>query len=245
MTKEYKKSLHVIRAAIIIILFIIATYCVYYIVKPMIITYKNDNLNKNISKKYHQSIEKNTNFKDRYSDLEKINPDIVGWLNISGTKVDYPVVRTNDNSFYLIHNFEKQPSNHGSIFMDFRNMGDLKTKNNIIYGHNMKDGSMFQQLMNFKDKSYFESHPIIEFDTLTEPIKWQIFSVYVTSTKFNYIRTEFNNDSDYEDFLKQLKSHSMYDTGVNVSKDDTILTLSTCSYEIEDGRLAIEAKRIK
>jgi sortase B len=243
--EENKKNSEIIKKIVVAIMLIIVLYCAYYLTRPLWITYKNNSMNKDISNKYHQSINKSKNFKDRYSALLQVNSDLVGWITIPGTKLDYPVVRVENNDFYLDHNFEKQPSDHGAVFMDFRNKGDLQTKNNIIYGHNMKDGSMFQELMNYKDEKYFKENPIIQFDTLKEPVKWQIFSVYVTNTKFNYIRTDFKDDADYENFLSQIKSHSMYNTGVNVSKDDSILTLSTCSYEIADGRLAIEAKRIK
>lgn len=245
MVKEKKKSSKAIMSIIVAILCIILLLCGYYLIKPMWITHKNNSMNNDISKKYHQAIVKSKNFKDRYDALLQVNRDLVGWITIAGTKLDYPVVKAENNDFYLEHNFEKQPSDHGAIFMDFRNKEDLQAKNNIIYGHNMKDGSMFQGLMNYKDEKFLKEHPIIEFDTLEEPVKWQIFSVYVTDTKFNYIRTDFNDDADYADFLKQMKEHSMYDTGVSVSKDDTILTLSTCSYEFNDARFAVQAKRIK
>lgn len=245
MEKERKKSSRILIGIVTAILCVVLLYCGYYIIRPMWITHKNNSINNDISEKYHQDADKSKNFQDRYSALLQVNKELVGWLTIPGTKMDYPVVRTENNDFYLKHNFERQVSDYGSIFMDFRNKGDLQSKNNIIYGHNMKDGSMFQELMNYKDEKYFKKHPIIEFNTLEEPVKWQIFSVYVTDTKFYYIKTDFKDDADYEDFLKQIKNHSMYDTGVSVSKNDTILTLSTCSYEINDGRLAVQAKRIK
>ena len=241
MSLKNKKALNIFAAILLLVLF----YLLYQIGDLLWIRYKNNNINNTISKQYHDSIGKSKTFRDRYSYLLKENNELVGWMTVAGTKLDYPVVRTENNDFYLKHNFKKESSEYGAIFMDFRDKGDLKTRNNIIYGHNMKDGSMFHELMNYKDHKFFKEHPIIEFDILDEPVQWQIFSVYVTDTKFNYIRTDFNDDADYGDFLTQLKAHSMYDTGISVSKEDTILTLSTCTYEFDDARFVVQAKRIK
>jgi len=182
---------------------------------------------------------------DAYSSpLLLINEDIVGWIKIPNTAIDYPVVRAQDNEFYLNHNIHKKPAKSGSIFMDFRNGSLAKEKNTILYGHNMKDGSMFRDLLKYREESFFYSNPIIEFNTLYEDLKWEIFSVYVTSVDFYYIETEFQSLDEYRIFLDSIKDKSLFEIDVKISEKDQILTLSTCSYEFDDARFVIHAKRV-
>ena len=129
--------------------------------------------------------------------------------------------------------------------MDYRNKRDGSDKNIIIYGHHMKDGSMFKTLMNYKEEGFYGQHPFIEYDSIKESTKWEIFSMYITDTKFDYIRTDFDSDEEYESFLKEIQSRSLYDTGVQVRKEDKILTLSTCTYEFDDARFTVHAKLIQ
>ena len=182
---------------------------------------------------------------EKFEPLLKINEDIVGWVQVPNTKVNYPVVKTTDNDFYLHHNIKKEKSVAGSIFMDYRNNENVEDRNTIIYGHNMKDGSMFKDLVNYKKQEFLKENQTIEFSNLKDEMQWMIFSVYITDTNFNYIRTKFVDDEDYERFLNEISSKSMYDTQTNVSKEDQIVTLSTCTYEFKNARLAIHAKRVK
>lgn len=181
----------------------------------------------------------------KFVPLIEINEDIIGWVKIPNTKIDYPVVKTQDNFFYLEHDINKEKSTFGAIFMDYRNSGNSKDKHTILYGHNMRNGSMFRDLINYKNQYFFEENQVIEFSNLREEMLWKIFSVYITNTDFNYIKTDFDNLADYEQFLHEISSKSLYDTNISMSSEDPILTLSTCTYEFNDARLVVHAKKIK
>ena len=115
----------------------------------------------------------------------------------------------------------------------------------IIYGHNTSEDSCFTPLLKFKDENFFKEHKTFEFSTINGNYTWEIFSVYITDTSFFYIDTNFETDDEYSEFLKTIKDKSSYDTKVSVSKEDTILTLSTCEYSLTDGRFVIHAKLVK
>lgn len=171
------------------------------------------------------------------------NPDTVGYIRIQNTRVDYPVVYSGDNEFYLTNGFDKEPAESGAIFMDFRcDINDFdKTRNIILYGHRMRDGSMFKSLTNYQSKTFFCENPRIQFDTLNQQLNWEIFAVFITRTDFYYIDTDFPEDEKWMDFLAECKSRSMYETDVNFYPTDIILTLSTCAANV-DKRLVVMAR---
>jgi len=181
----------------------------------------------------------------KFVPLLEINPEVVGWLVIPGTIIDYPVVQTDNNEYYLSHDINGKKSNRGAIFMDYRNTPDGNDKNTILYGHNMRDGSMFKDITKFKNRVFFEQNTTIWFYTLNELTQWEIFSAYVTETAFNYLRKDFPSDEDYLDYINTLKNKSMHKSEVELNKDDKIITLSTCSYEFNDARFVVHARRIK
>ena len=181
---------------------------------------------------------------DLFQPLLAINEDIVGWLRIEGTRIDHPVVQASDNSYYLDRNVKREKSKRGAIFMDYRNRGDGEDLNTVIYGHSFKDGSMFGELSNYKKKAYFQEHPHVELDLLDEKTRWQIFSVYIYSPAEGSFMLSFTDSKDYSRYLAESGKRSMYPTGVEVSTSDTILTLMTCSYEFNNARLVIQAKKI-
>ncbi|WP_084787972.1 class B sortase [Anaerobacillus alkalidiazotrophicus] len=177
--------------------------------------------------------------------LDEVNQDIVGWITIPGTVIDYPVVKGEDNDFYLDRNVNKRKARAGSIFMDFRNSRVNDDIHTILYGHNMKDGSMFKELINFKDEYFFNKFRVIEYHNLYEQTEWEIFSVYVTNTDFYYIETDFSTNSDYQLFLDSIVKRSLFETDIEVMVGDQIMTLSTCDYDFEDARLVVHAKKVK
>jgi SrtB family sortase len=138
----------------------------------------------------HQSM---PTIQDNFIELLEINQDVVGWLHIEGTVIDYPVLQAEDNDFYLRRDWQKNDNIAGSIFMDYRNdiLSIQPGSNTIIYGHRMNDGSMFGELIKYESRWNFENHRIIHLDTLYETYEWEIFSAYITDTSFDYIRTEF------------------------------------------------------
>jgi sortase B len=182
---------------------------------------------------------------ERFKPLLSVNPDVIGWVRIEDTIIDYPVLQSKDNEYYLTRDLDRKPNVNGSIFMDYRNdASSLQGKHAILYGHNMKNKSMFMALLNYESRWYFDNHSTIEFDTLYGDQKWQVFSAYFTTTAEDYIRTDFDSKEQYYDFLIDLQSRSLHKTDVTLSKTDTILTLSTCSNSSDDRRFVVHARLI-
>jgi len=184
----------------------------------------------------------------QFVEILEENEDVVGWITIDDTNIDYPVLQAEDNAYYLTKNLEGEESRAGSIFLDYRN--DIQSddeKNIVVYGHRMKDGSMFKHLTKFLDEDYFESHRTFTFDTLYDRYEAEVFAVYNTLTDFNYIETDFADDEDYKKLLEKIHDKSLFEADVDVSANDSIITLSTCDYALdeEDGRLVLHAKLTK
>ncbi len=181
-----------------------------------------------------------------FDDLIKQNEDTVAWINVLGTKIDYPVVQTQDNDFYLDHSFNKTQNIAGWVFGDFRNNFQSLNKNTIIYAHKMTNQSMFGSLPLLLDDDWFldKEHHLIKTSTMKENMIWQIFSVYVIPKESYYITTHFKNDDDYKAFLETIKNRSIKDFGTSLDISDKILTLSTCK-DYQGNRIAVHAKLIK
>lgn len=195
----------------------------------------------------HKNIEAQEDLliRERFLPLLEINEDTVGWITVPNTPIDYPVVQTKDNDYYLDHNFQHFKSDAGSIFMDFRNAPELSDRHSIIYGHHMRDGSMFKGLLNYQDEDFFENNRTITIQTLAQETEWEVFSAYVTATDFYYIVTDFSSDQDYLDFLQLVQKKSQIQPNdVNFTHEDQLLTLSTCAYDFEDARFVVHARKI-
>lgn len=176
--------------------------------------------------------------------LLEINPDIAGWIRIDGTRIDYPVVQSRDNNDYLHRNYKGEEARAGSIFLDFRTSPDAGPRHTIVYGHRMKDGTMFGELKRYMNRDYYDEHRIIRFDTPGRSYTAEIFSVYPTTTDFNYIQTEFADEAEYVAFLREIRGRSLYPSEAEPSGEDRIMTLSTCDYLLDpaEGRLAVHAR---
>lgn len=188
---------------------------------------------------------------EKYADLYRENSDLVGWLSIEGMVIDYPVMQCEDDEYYLHHDFYGQDSKYGCLYV--RNRADVNTPgtNFIIYGHNMKDGSMFGDLDLYRRESFFQEHPVICFDTLYEERTYEILAVFRSQVYnsdddvFRYYQFyEAQTQEEFDDFYENIKELSLYDTGVTAEFGDSFLTLSTCAYHVEDGRFAIVAKKL-
>ena len=173
------------------------------------------------------------------------NDDIVGYLSIENTKINYVVVQAADNEFYLNHDLFGKESVAGSIFIDADNVMypfDYNY-NSVIYGHNMRDGSFFHDLRFYQNYDYYSERNFVNLTTPYEDTVWEIFSFYSTDTNFNYIKTHFRDDDDFWELAQQMKQKSIYDTGVAIYRDDKILTLSTCT-NVNDERFVLHARLI-
>ncbi|TFE26315.1 class B sortase [Cohnella luojiensis] len=182
---------------------------------------------------------------ERFNPLLKVNDDVIGWVRIEDTVIDYPVVQSDDNEYYLLRDLHKKENVNGSIFMDYRNRIEQPAAHWILYGHNMKNKTMFMALLNYESRWYFDNHSIIQFDTLYDDKKWQVFSAYFTDTNDDYLRTDFHDDGDFLTFIQDLQGKSLHRTDTELSANDTILTLSTCSNSNDDARFVVHAKLIE
>ncbi|MBC1708243.1 class B sortase [Listeria welshimeri] len=188
----------------------------------------------------------NGEVRDELKSLQKLNKDMAGWLTIADTEIDYPILQSTDNDYYLHHNYKNEKARAGSIFKDYRNTNEFLDKNTIIYGHNMKDGSMFADLRKYLDKDFFKAHPTFSYESGLTNYKVEIFSVYETTTDFYYIETDFPGKQDFDDYLEKVQQQSIYKSNVKVSSKDRIITLSTCDTEkdYEKGRMVIQGKLV-
>jgi len=179
--------------------------------------------------------------------LKERNEDVVGWINISNTNIDYPIVQAEDNSFYHRRDWLGNSSVPGSIILDYRNSAidfNKPTTHSIIYGHHIRDGSMFQNLMKFKDYEFYEENRIIEITDLYDTHRFEIFSAYITTTEFYFIQTYFALPPLFTNLANEFIERSMHPTNAEITTDDHILTLVTCTYEYDDARFVVHARRI-
>ena len=188
---------------------------------------------------------------DKYADLYGQNEDIIGWLTIEGTLIDYPVMQTKDDpEFYLDHGFDGNYLYQGTLFMDAKSDLD-QSANFIIYGHNMSNGNMFGQLSRYKDESFYQDHPSFRFDTIYKEANYQVIAVFLSriylksDDVFKYYQWGLiDNEADFAYYVHHIQAMSLYDTGETASWGDQLLTLSTCYYHTDHGRFVVVAKKI-
>lgn len=178
-------------------------------------------------------------------ELKNMNNDTVGFIAVSGTDINYPIVQTKDNNYYLKHSFKKEKNKVGWIFADYRNNLENLDRNTVIYGHNMLDGTMFGTLKNTLKSNWISNKEnyVVKLSTFTESTVWQVFSIYVIPVESYYININFNSDDEYEVWLSTMIRRSKYNFNVNVDVNDKILTLSTCYSN--NTRMVMQAKLIK
>lgn len=185
----------------------------------------------------------NEEYKIDFAKLKQKNSDAIAWIKVNGTDIDFPVVKGTDNSYYLTHNFDKEKNKAGWIFADYRNKFDGTDKNIIIYGHNMKNGSMFASLKDVIKEEWYnnENNKYIALITENENCKYQVFSVYQTETEEYYLQT---NISNFKEFVEKIKGRSKKNFNVDIKETDSILTLSTCADNTK-YRVVLHAVKIK
>jgi sortase B len=174
-----------------------------------------------------------------FDGLQAINPDIVGWIYIADTQISYPVVQASDNSYYLKRMVDGGHNSAGSIFMDYRNDSNLTDRNSILYGHHMKNGSMFAGLVKYKTSGYYEEHPRALLMTPEKNYVIDFFSGYVASEDMDAWQVAFADDVSYAQWLKEAQSRSCFQSSVEVDSSCQVVTLSTCSYEFENARFVL------
>lgn len=175
----------------------------------------------------------------------KINPETVAWIQVNGTIISYPVVRHKDNNYYLDHDFYRRKTDIGAIFADYRDDFDEFNDNNIIYGHNIINGTMFGQLPHVLSKNWQsnKNYHYIKLSTKKTNTIWKIFSVYEIKPTIDYLQSNFNSTETYNNFLELIKKRSAYNFNTELNVDDKIITLSTCN-NIGNKRVVVHAKLI-
>lgn len=181
-----------------------------------------------------------------FDGLRAINGDIVAWIQIPGINVDYPVVQGKDNDEYLHKTFSANENTLGTIFLNVDNNANFLDENSILYGHYMNDGSMFRHLEDYKDKAFWEANPYFYIYTPDgQELVYHIYSVgEVLDTSDTYL-TDFPTNDDYQKFLNMTKEVAMYDTGIEVTTGDTIVTLSTCTSANNDHRFVVRGVKVR
>lgn len=185
-----------------------------------------------------------------YAAAYQLNPHMVGWITIDGTNINYPVVQTPESpDYYLRRDFYGKRDNHGCVYAEEYCDINKPSDNITLYGHRMRDGTMFAALSNYENKDFWQSYPLIRFDTLFEHHTYQIAYVFITESSvgegFQYhAYADFSDHSDLQEFINQCNALTLYDTNVEIVHGDKLLTLSTCDYSMENGRLVVVAKRI-
>lgn len=164
-----------------------------------------------------------------FAGLKAINKDVIGWINVEALDISYPMVRGTDNDYYLHRTFKKEDNFAGSIFMDYLNNPNLKDQNTIIYGHNMKNGSMFGTLKQFREEEVFEKSHYFWIYTPKMNYKYEIFSCHEVGAVSNTYQISFAKDKDFQDYLDEAVEHSVVKSTAKVTAKDHIVTLSTCT----------------
>lgn len=238
--KEKKKTF-------IKIFMIICLFLLIYSVYNIIMWYVDNKQNETIKEEVNEIIDDNSNNDNKidFKALKEKNNDIVAYLKVNNTKIDYVVVKGKDNSYYLTHNLYKKYNRAGWIFMDYHNKLDGMDKNIIIYGHNTLDGTMFGTLRKVIKKEWYtnEENLIINLVMEDKVQSYQVFSTYTIKVEDYYINTIFKDNEEFNKFVNTLKKRSVYDYGVDVNGDDSILTLSTCTGNGK-SRMVLHAKLI-
>ena len=187
-----------------------------------------------------------------YQTLYSLNKRLIGWVKIDDTYIDYPVLQTVNNDYYLNHNFDQEEDKNGSIFLDKDCSIYPRSTNLILYGHHMRSGRMFGQLNKYSSEKFYKEHKYIQFDTIYEKGTYEVMYVFrskiyeESEIVFKYYQfTDAVSETEFESNMKQMADMSLYDTGVIAEYGDELLTLSTCDYYTSDGRFVVVAKKIR
>lgn len=246
--KHYNKKKSNFPSIILMCFFIIL---LFYSGTKIVIWYMNNQNNKKISDEIAEfvTVDETKEDDEKYVvDFEKLkekNSDMVAWLKVNGTNIETTVVKSTNNAYYLTHNFNKEYNAAGWIFADYKNKVDGTDKNLVIYGHNMRDNSMFGSLKWVINEDWYnnEDNKYITLITENETQIYEVFSVYQIEKEDYYIQTNFDTEKEFNTFVETIKKRSKKDFNVDVNKEDNILTLSTCANN-NKYRVVLHAKKI-
>lgn len=248
--KRYKSNNSIIIYVLMLIFIAIFIFSVIQIIKYIENSKENEKIVEEISKYITINSSEDNEEQDKicidFNSLKEKNSDTVCYLKVNGTDIESVVVQAKDNSYYLSHNFEKNNNNAGWIFADYRNKFDGTDKNVVIYGHNMKNGTMFSSLKNILNNDWqeVEENKYITFITENKISTYEVFSVYTIENEDYYITTNFKDDEEFQNFIDKIKSRSIKNYEKEVTSKDQILTLSTCCANDNKYRVVLHSKQI-
>ena len=180
-----------------------------------------------------------------FETLAEINSDVVGWITIPGTQIDYPIVQGPDNEYYLEHLFTKETNHTGCVFIDVTNHRDFSDQNNMLYAHHMRNGSMFSDLEGYRKEGFLEEHPYFVLQTLDAVYRVEPFADVLGDAYSTYNQTSFTDNTEFMNFINNIRANSTFQTDTVVTEEDQILGLSTCRYDASEGRYAVFGKMIR
>ena len=249
-TKSKSKRI-IIRTILIIVFLISIAVLLLYLHNLNKEKQDNQNILENIKIDTAEVTEERTEKMIQLEELQKENEEIIGWIEIAETNINLPVCQAQDNSYYLTHNYKKEKATSGALFLDKDFNLDKPSTNYLIYGHRNKNGTMFEDLIKYKDEQFFKSHPTIKFTTTKEDTEYQIIAVFFSRVYYKDEQNVFRyyqfvnaeSETEYNEYISNCKKASIYDTGATAEYGEQLLTLSTCEYSQEDGRFAIVAKK--
>ncbi len=252
---ENNKTSKKILKILLIILIIIFICGICYIVYDTYCNYKAKkdytDILSNIEIDKKEITEDKTERMLELEEMQKVNNEIIGWLEIEGTNINYPVTQTKDNDFYLNHNYKKEKSVVGCLFLDKDFDLVQGSSNYLIYGHRTRSGIMFEDLLKYKSEDFYKQHKKIRFTTNKDDSEYEILAVFYSKIYYKKERDVFRyyyfinakTEEEYNEFVDSAKEASIYDTGIEANYGDQLLTLSTCEYSQEDGRFVVVAKK--
>ena len=253
---KHLKNSNKIKIILLILLTIIVilgiTYILYYLYNNYKTQKDNTTILNDVKIDETNITETKTKRMLQLEELQKENEEIIGWLEIEGTNINYPVLQALDNDYYLTHNYKKETASTGSIFLD-KNFDLINGSSNyLIYGHRSKRGLMFEDLMKYAKEDFYKEHTKIKFTTNKDDSVYEILSVFYSRVYYKSEKNVFryyyfvnaNNEQEYNEFVNNAKKVSLYDTGVTANYGEQLLTLSTCEYSQEDGRFVVVCKKI-
>ena len=255
MGKKQNKINNVLLSFVVILLIGVLIFSTIKVIKYIVDNNENEKIEEEISDlveyveettNNEKQEENNNKYNIDFVTLKEKNSDAVGYLKVNGTDIGNVVVKGKDNSYYLKHNFNKEYNTAGWIFADYHNKLDGTDRNIIIYGHNMRNNTMFGTLKNVLNEEWkdVEENRFITFTTEEDSYIYEVFSVYQIEAEDYYITTNFNNDEEFLKFANTLKSRSKYNFDVDIKEEDSILTLSTCANN-NKYRVIVHSVRVK
>lgn len=255
MKKENKKSSNKkLKLIITVILSILLLCAIIYLVLHFYNANKNKDLYNEIEedKTTEELAQVNSEFVEKVKELMQENTDVKGWIRIEDTNINYPLLQTDNNDYYLTHNYKKEYSSYGSIFINCNSNIKDTNSNVIIYGHDMKDGQMFKDLLKYEDKTFYEQHPTIKIATDENEEEYEIIYVFKSRVFYQneknvfrfYQYYSFDNETTYNEYLNNCEKIQLYDTEKTATYGDQLITLITCEYSQENGRMVVVAKKI-